>query len=184
MKFTGERVVIDDMRQMPTVLQDHIARYNFALAYVVDKKVLDAACGSGYGVDLMSQLASQVDGCDIDAGSLGYAKDKYPKHTFFVQDLNSIDITAHYDVITSFETIEHLDNPDVFLEWASKRCDTFVFSIPVNMPSEFHKQVWDIPQIKALMTKYFPNTEFYSQIRMNFYSLGNEATYVVGVGRK
>ena len=180
MKFTGERVVIDDMKSRPDVLQEHIARYNFALLYVANKKVLDAACGTGYGVDLMSKIAREVDGCDVDIETVSFAKDKYPNF-FFADDLNNPQWAMDYDVITSFETIEHLEYPETFLEWASEHCDTFIFSIPVNMPSEFHKHSWTISQIKEMILKYFPKVEFFSQIRLNFYLLNDDATYVVGI---
>jgi 2-polyprenyl-3-methyl-5-hydroxy-6-metoxy-1,4-benzoquinol methylase len=184
LKFTGERVVIDDMHIMPAVLQEHIARYNFALSHVVGKKVLDAASGSGYGVDLLSQLAKSVDGYEIDAESIKFAQAKYPTHRFFQSDLNVVEGGEKYDVITSFETIEHLEKPEHFLKWASEHCDTFIFSIPVNAPSEFHKQVWTITQITEMIEVYFPKTFFCAQQYMNFYNLGTNATYVVGIGTK
>lgn len=184
LKFTGERVVIDDMHIMPAVLQEHIARYNFALPFVVNKTVLDAASGSGYGADLMSQLASSVDGYEIDPESVQFSQERYPKNHFSVSDLNVVEGGKKYDVITSFETIEHLEKPEHFLKWASKHCDTFIFSIPISMPSQFHKQVWNIPQITEMIEVYFPKTQFYAQQLMNFYGLFDSGTYVVGIGKK
>ena len=183
LKFTGERVVIDDMHKYPAVLQHHVARYNFALEFVVGKYVLDAACGTGYGVDLMSQLAKEVDGCDVSLEATKFAKEKYPKHYFFEQDLNNPEWDLSYDVITSFETIEHLDSPEEFLKWVSKHCDTFIFSIPISAPSGFHKHAWTTPQIVEMITKYFPNTRFLLQEGLNFYYLTNQTQpgYIVGI---
>jgi glycosyltransferase involved in cell wall biosynthesis len=178
-KFTGERVVPNDMNNAVNIFQDHLARYNFALEYVVNKKVLDAACGTGYGVDLMSGVAEEVSGCDID---IDYAIKKY-HNNFYKEDLNKPINCENYDVITSFETIEHLEYPDRFLNWVGNHCKTFIFSIPVDAPSKFHKQVWNIKKIKNLINKHFTNTNFYAQERMNFYSLNGSAVYVVGVAQ-
>jgi len=187
LKFTGERVVLDDMHTCPRVLQEHIARYNFALRFVVNKTVLDAACGTGYGVDLISQLATQVSGCDIDEETIKFATNRYP-NKFFIADLNNIKHDENYDIITSFETIEHLDKPWEFLKWVREHCNTLIFSIPINAPSAFHKQVWTSPQIVEMIEKHFPNTQFYSQQDMNFFDLDNNAnapaSYIVGVGTK
>jgi len=176
-KFNGERVVIDDMKNAVNVLQDHLARYNFALEYVIDKTVLDAACGTGYGVDIMSCVAKSVHGCDIDIESISN------KDNIFREDLNDPKNSEEYDVITSFETIEHLESPDTFLNWVNNHCKNFIFSIPVKAKSEFHKQVWDVEEIKQLINKHFTNPIFYAQERMNFYHLNGSAIYVVGLAQ-
>jgi 2-polyprenyl-3-methyl-5-hydroxy-6-metoxy-1,4-benzoquinol methylase len=184
MNFTGERVVPQDMHNRVDILQDHLARYNFALAYVINKNVLDAACGTGYGVSLMSNVAKSVIGMDIDPKTIQYCRETYPKNLFYEMDLNKPDPFISHDVITSFETIEHLTRPDIFLDWVSKHCETFIFSIPVNDSSEFHKTIYSINGIKTLISYYFKDVLFLSQVRMNFYHLNdNSATYVVGVGR-
>jgi glycosyltransferase involved in cell wall biosynthesis len=185
LKFTGERVVPDDMKNAINVMQDHIARYNFALEYVKDKTVVDAACGTGYGCSLMSKVAANVIGIDKDELTITYARDHY-KGAFYLMDLDLIEnwTSAGWDVITSFETIEHLENPDKFLRWAADHCEKFIFSIPINDDSEFHKHVWNIEEIKKLISKYFTNPAFYSQERMNFYyEVNGSATYVVGVAQ-
>lgn len=175
--------MIEDMKGRVSTLQEHIARYNFALQYVNDRNTLDASCGTGYGVDIMSNVASEVSGCDISEEAIEECKKNYPNCTFFTEDLNSPKDTNFYGAIVSFETIEHLDKPEEFLKWASEHCDMFVFSIPIRRPSEFHKQVWDTWEIRDLINKYFTGTEFYYQTLMNFYNVDINAHYVVGIGR-
>ena len=60
---------------------EHIHRYKFALNYVKSKKILDIACGEGYGSNILSSEAEKVLGIDISSESINYAKNKYFKDT-------------------------------------------------------------------------------------------------------
>ncbi len=74
--FTGERFLPDCERE---IWYEHYHRYTMALDWVADKKVLDAACGEGYGSHLMAQTASSVDGVDIDPTAVEHATSRYQK---------------------------------------------------------------------------------------------------------
>lgn len=92
---------------------EHQARYIFALAYVKEKKVLDIACGTGYGSAKLAGVASSVIGVDISKESIAYAIEHYsgPKVSFLERSATDSDLFSAetFDVIVSFETIEHLD---------------------------------------------------------------------------
>ena len=85
--FTGERCVPENMSGQIKTYQHHIARYNFALMYARKKKVLDAACGSGFGVNLFYDVADYVMGMDISDEAIEYAREKYNGY-FVIGDLN------------------------------------------------------------------------------------------------
>lgn len=169
MQWTGERVIPEMMKadnknvqeQLDKILKAHLQRYNWAMNLVKGKTVLDAACGSGYGVEMLSQVAT-VSGVDVSEEAIEYARSKYP-YPFAVCDLEKDFPSGEYDVITSFETIEHLNDPSNFLETASKRCKEFLFSIPLNCPSVFHKQVYNLEQAKELISRYFKEIEWFEQ---------------------
>ena len=59
--------------------QEHISRYAFALSYVSNKIVLDVACGTGYGAELMSKTADLVVGVDVSRDALKFAMNNYGK---------------------------------------------------------------------------------------------------------
>lgn len=86
MEFTGERCIIGKSGDL--LEKEHLARYEFAIKYVCDKKVLDIGCGAGYGVDLLSSKASEAIGVDISEEAINYAKQRYKKKdvNFFVGD--------------------------------------------------------------------------------------------------
>lgn len=92
---------------------DHFARYSFATNYAKGKSVLDIACGVGFAAPILIQAgASSYEGSDIQKNLVEYANKKYGKHgaEFFVSDITSLGISEKYDLITCFETIEHVRN--------------------------------------------------------------------------
>jgi ubiquinone/menaquinone biosynthesis C-methylase UbiE len=103
------------------IWQEHISRYYFALSFVPQKIVLDVACGTGYGSNLLSTKASTVVCVDVSKEALAYA---VTQHTNELNNLCFVLADACYlpfrkdvfDVITSFETIEHLEKYTEFLQ--------------------------------------------------------------------
>ena len=99
----------------------HIARYSFAKELCVGKRVLDAACGEGYGSRLLANWgASEVVGVDISAEAIASAQQHFssPNVKFIQNDAETL--PRHFelnsfDLIVSFETIEHVQDPELFL---------------------------------------------------------------------
>lgn len=98
---------------------DHIQRYQYFLNELKDKTILDAACGSGYGSFEMASVAKYVVGIDISDEAITFAKKNYQKNNleFKLLSCERIDeLSMKFDVVVSFETIEHLEHPEIFLE--------------------------------------------------------------------
>ena len=111
LKFTGEYFVPG---QSPKRIEDdHVERYNFACRIVRGKAVLDIACGAGYGAKLMADAgAERAIGVDISTDNVDYANGVYAceRTTFLQGDITNFDSGGPYDVITCFETIEHVED--------------------------------------------------------------------------
>ncbi len=92
-------------------LQHHL-RYEWAARFVCGKDVLDIACGSGYGTRILAAAGARtVLGADVDAPSVEAASRQSNAETvsFRVADATATGLpSASLDVITSFETIEHV----------------------------------------------------------------------------
>ena len=88
--------------------QEHRSRYEFAMPYCKDKKVLDVACGTAYGSGILK--ASDYTGVDIDLPTLRKAHEAYKNNgAFIVADALSLPFKSDsFNVIVSFETIEHI----------------------------------------------------------------------------
>ncbi|MDO4343732.1 MAG: class I SAM-dependent methyltransferase [Eubacteriales bacterium] len=110
MKITGERFVPGYMQKHSEV--EHMHRYSMLENTVKKKIVLDAACGSGYGTNLIAQSAKEVYGLDISKEALDYANENYKKDNlhYLHGSIESLPFEDNFfDVVISFETIEHVD---------------------------------------------------------------------------
>jgi len=111
-----ERMIIGISKDI--IVQEHIARYIFANNYVQNKIVLDAACGSGYGSYMMAQTAKTVYGVDISDTALNTATKLYHAENIIYSkgDIRILNFQNNtFDIIVSFETIEHILQGSEFL---------------------------------------------------------------------
>jgi GT2 family glycosyltransferase/SAM-dependent methyltransferase len=117
MDFTGERFV---PQVEGDIRLEHMHRYLAARRLAHGKRVLDIACGEGYGSDLLAEAATTVIGVDIDEASITHARQTYTRANvrFLRGDVVAIPLgDATVDVVVSFETIEHLtDHRRMMLE--------------------------------------------------------------------
>lgn len=107
--FSGEFFVPEEAPDR--LLADHLARYHFAAPFVNGKRVLDIACGTGYGTRLLAEAGAQdVLGVDLSADALAIAQDRFahPRVEFRQGDIFAFSPPWVPDLITSFETIEHV----------------------------------------------------------------------------
>jgi SAM-dependent methyltransferase len=114
-RFKGANVF--DAGRLSPYWGEHAARYHFALPFVAGKRVLDIACGTGYGLALLAETAGMVVGVDVDAEAALAAKKECGRNTqVLLGDGTGLPFPDEsFDVVTSFETLEHLHNRKGFL---------------------------------------------------------------------
>lgn len=102
---------------------DHVQRYNYFASRYVGKSVLDMACGAGYGSAIIaSNGAVGVTGIDIAEEAISYARGNYKSPVLDFQQLDFKEahkIGKSFDLVISFETIEHVENPGEFIKVAA-----------------------------------------------------------------
>ncbi len=159
-------------------LASHIKRYSFAKAFCINKIVLDAACGVGYGSHYLSEAAKEVIGVDISQEAVTYAKEHYQRDNmqFKVMDIHNLKFSDKYfDAVCSFETLEHLDYPERFIAEVGrilKDDGVFILSIPhvkrtIYKPKNPHHKVeFSQKDLQGLLEKYFVKVEILGQIRL------------------
>lgn len=105
---------------IPARTEMHLRRYELAASYARGRRVIDAACGTGYGAAFLVDQAGAtgVVGVDVDPGAVRYAARVHcrPGVSFrcaAAERTGEADGSA--GLVTSFETIEHVDEPRALL---------------------------------------------------------------------
>jgi SAM-dependent methyltransferase len=128
----GHRERAEDGR-LGGILADHIARYRFASRYSHDKTILDVPCGTGYGRAVLTNAREYI-GVDIDAESVQFARDNYKGAEWRVGAMENLPVPDNsIDMVTSFEGIEHIEDPRAFVNEmyrVLKNGGTFIVSTP------------------------------------------------------
>jgi ubiquinone/menaquinone biosynthesis C-methylase UbiE len=146
----------------------HLSRYEFARDFAKNKRVLDAACGTGYGSALLAELATRVDGVDISHTTVEWARKVYGnEHTAFHAACVEFTPFEHntFDLVTSFETLEHTLSPATAL-WEFVRVmkpdGTGIFSVPNGWgltPNHFVD--FDQPLFERVLAEGFDHVELF-----------------------
>jgi 2-polyprenyl-3-methyl-5-hydroxy-6-metoxy-1,4-benzoquinol methylase len=162
----------------PQTHKEHVYRYDWIKDFVQGKAVLDIACGTGYGSFKMAEEggAASVMARDIDRRTVRYAsiRNRHPRIGFDVADAETISFENEFDIITSFETIEHLGRPEDFLRNANKalRPDGIFFvSTPISAMEEdhaplnkYHRTEWGFRRFQDLVAKHLSVSQVFLQL--------------------
>jgi ubiquinone/menaquinone biosynthesis C-methylase UbiE len=156
------------------IFWEHIGRYRFAKDFVQGMRVLDIACGEGYGTSSLAKAgAASVVGVDIADDVCEHARRKYGIDAR-TGDAQAIPLpNRSVDVIVSFETIEHVTSPAAFLEECVRVLaphGTLIVSTP-NRPvysgecsqNPFHRIELDEEEFLDLLRSRFKSTRLYVQ---------------------
>lgn len=113
---------------MTRIEQGHLSRYALVASLIPSgQRILDLACGVGYGAYMLaSRNRAKVLAVDGSKDSIEYAHANWahPDIAYRAASAGAFfegHSEASYDVIVSFETIEHLRDADLFLEQAWRR---------------------------------------------------------------
>ncbi|MFW6354739.1 MAG: class I SAM-dependent methyltransferase [Verrucomicrobiota bacterium] len=158
---------VDPFARLSPYSLDHLARYALASSQVEGKRVLDAASGTGFGARLLAECgAARVDAVDLEEATLEVGRERYPHAAVHPRraDLDQPGSLPEgpWDLVCSFETLEHLRAPGVFLSEVAARLAPggLVFlSVPgeadAAQDNAFHLQHYTRESFTALLREHF-----------------------------
>jgi ubiquinone/menaquinone biosynthesis C-methylase UbiE len=159
---------------------EHIHRYEMVFPYVSDdSRILDIACGNGFGSYLLSNKTSgEVTGADISPETIEKCRHSFPKQEnlkFRVMDGTKLPFENDYfDLLVSFETIEHTTQfREMLAEFARvlKKDGLAVISTPnivVNSPggivtNPYHTQEFTYDELQVILNTSFSDVKIGGQ---------------------
>jgi O-antigen biosynthesis protein len=174
--WTGERF-------MPSlngaIRYEHFHRYAACEPIVRNKRVLDVACGEGYGSAMLAQVALSVSGVDVSPVAVEHARGSYfEQHknlSFTCASATSLPFeTGTFDVVISFETLEHLREQEEMLTEIKRVLrpeGVLVISTPERETyrefdggdNEFHVKELSKQEFEELVERFFKHTKLWGQ---------------------
>lgn len=172
--FTGERFMPALRGQ---VYYEHMHRYAAAGRFCAGKRVLDLACGEGFGSAFLARRAESVIGVDVDEATIVEAGRRYYHSNlqFIRAEADNLPLVdSSFDVITSFETIEHLENHEGMFEEMRRvlapggvliisSSNKRIYTDKLGNRNPFHVRELYFEEFRDLLARYFPHVAIYGQ---------------------
>jgi len=180
--FTGERFVPGARGE---IWVEHWHRYHFAARWAAGKRVLDVACGAGYGTALLAARAAKATGVDLSAEAVDHARAAYAqlaKVEFVCASCTQLPLPdASVDLVVSFETVEHIHEQEAFVAEAARvlapggllllSCpNKLEYSDKRGFTNAFHVKELYREELAKLVGAHFGHVAWYGQ-RPSFFSV-------------
>ena len=194
LEFTGERFHPDKGGEM---WYEHWHRYHLVTPWVQGRRVLDIACGEGYGSAKMAESAASVVGVDLSRETVEHAGAVYSHRAnlrFLEGGCTAIPLPkAAVDVVVSFETLEHIAEHADFLTEMKRVLVKGGLAI-VSTPNKaeygdarghanaFHVKELYFDEFDALMQSQFIHVKYLGQ-RNGFHSIIAPTDAAPGTGK-
>jgi 2-polyprenyl-3-methyl-5-hydroxy-6-metoxy-1,4-benzoquinol methylase len=173
--LTGERT-LPDVPEENYWYQRHLIVYEWICDRVGGLKVIDMACGEGYGSSVLAAQAAEVVGVDANPEAHEHARLRYSSPTVrFARDLVET-FAEPADAVVFLQTIEHVQNPDEILErFKALTADSAAPAVYVSTPNvltlapegaeksgnPWHVKEYRPEEFHALCAAHFSSVEVY-----------------------
>jgi SAM-dependent methyltransferase len=188
-EFTGERVIPGEVND--DLWAEHIARYAFASGFANGRRVLDAGCGTGYGVAALAGHANFVAGADIAKEAVDYARASAGAENVCYLQASATALpfaSGAFDLVTAFEVIEHLKDWRGLLSEAARVLapgGLFLVSTPNRLyyaesrrldgPNPYHVHEFEFAEFQAALRGFFSNVVVLFQNRVEAFAFHGTA---------
>lgn len=152
---------------------EHLSRYHWAAQFASGRRVLDVACGAGYGCVLLAEAgAESVTGVDRSEAVIEAVRPEMPENVRLRGgDIRSLELPdGAFDLVVCFETIEHVEHPRAALAELARVLapkGVLIVSTPErrlsvgNNPHHLHELTRD--ELEAELSEHFASVRVWRQ---------------------
>jgi SAM-dependent methyltransferase len=178
LELTGERT-LPDVPEENYWYRRHVAVYKWIAERCAGLRVVDLACGEGYGSDLLARTAAEVIGVDANPEAYEHARARYQRPNLSFQRGLVEDFDARVregatrftevDAAVFLQTIEHIHEPDKLLDAISRIAPVAYISTPNRLTlappgaeksdNPWHLREYDAGQYRELLEPHFERVE-------------------------
>ena len=163
----------------PVFVAQHLSAYAFTRPFARGKRVLEIGFGDGFGLTYLGETAREAVGIDLAAGNIPRAQAKYPRPNLRFLHMEGTKLgfpDASFDVIGSFQVIEHIPEPQLpnylteirrVLTPDGIACIS-TLNLEHNMkPGKpysklcYHEKEFTAPELTTLLKRFFPSVELH-----------------------
>jgi SAM-dependent methyltransferase len=168
LELTGERT-LPDVPEENYWYRRHVAVYEWIAERCAGLRVVDLACGEGYGSDLLAGHAAEVVGVDANPEAHDHARARYQRANLSFQRGLVEDFDQPADAVVFLQTIEHIHEPERLLERIAQIAPVAYISTPNRLTlappgaekseNPWHLREYDAGQYRDLLAPHFGSVE-------------------------
>jgi 2-polyprenyl-3-methyl-5-hydroxy-6-metoxy-1,4-benzoquinol methylase len=170
LELTGERT-LPDVPVENYWFRRHLVVYEWIAERCAGLKVVDMACGEGYGTEVLARRAREVTGVDANPETFEHARLKYTRPGVrFVR--NMIELHSEpCDAVVLLQTIEHVPDPEGVLRHFREMAGTVYVSTPNLLTlapagagksgNPWHLREYRVAEFRELCERVFERVELY-----------------------
>jgi SAM-dependent methyltransferase len=168
LELTGERT-LPDVPEENYWYRRHVAVYEWIAERCAGLRVVDLACGEGYGSDLLARRAAEVTGVDANPEAYEHARARYRRPNLKFQRGLVEDFDQEVDAVVFLQTIEHIHEPGALLQRISQIAPAAYISTPNRLTlappgaeksdNPWHLREYDAGQYRELLEPRFGRVE-------------------------
>ena len=168
---------IDPLKEPIGVVSYHLAKYAFARGIIGRERVLDVACGVGYGSAFLAEVSPSVVGLELASEAIDIARSRYlsGRCSFIQADAELLPIaTASVGAVVCFEGIEHFRDPSAHLGEVARVLQhegCYIVSTPHpdahthGDDNPFHLHEFDVESFRSILGSRFASVDLLGQRR-------------------
>jgi SAM-dependent methyltransferase len=168
LELTGERT-LPDVPEENYWYRRHVAVYEWIAERCTGLRVVDLACGEGYGSNLLAQRAAEVTGVDANPEAFEHARARYRRRNLSFHRGLVEEFDRKADAVVFLQTIEHIHEPGTLLERIARIAPVAYISTPNRLTlappgaqksdNPWHLREYDADQYRDLLAPHFQSVE-------------------------